>query len=140
MPPASPDPNDLGTAVAATLTARAPGPVEGEPTNPGATPPPAEDADVLPRTLYYIAPDGAGITQVFRLERDGVTQTQLTTESGSVTDYDVSPVDGNIAFVANNQLLYANADGSESWWRAETWIQTTRSSAPSAIPYLLWMG
>jgi hypothetical protein len=28
-------------------------------------------------------------------------------------DYDVSPVDGSVAYVANNQLLYINADGSE---------------------------
>lgn len=113
MPPASPDPNDLGTAVAGTLTASVPGPIEGSPTDPAATPPPVEGADVLPRSLYYLASDEGDITQVFRLETDGVTQTQITTEASSVTDYDVSQVDGSVAYVANNQLLFANADGSE---------------------------
>src|SRR5687767_13455652 len=97
VPPASPDPNDLGTAVAGTLTASVPGPVDGSPTDPAATPPPVEGAEILPRTLYYTAPDAAGLTQIFRLEQDGVTQTQITTESSSVTDYDVSQVDGSVA-------------------------------------------
>ena len=113
VPPASPDPNQVGTAVAMTLTAAAPGPGGSDPTLPAETLPPDSSADVLPRPLYYIAPDAAGITQIFRLEPDGTTQSQVTTESGSVTDYDVHPLDGSVAYIANNQLLYANADGSE---------------------------
>ncbi len=113
VPPASPDPNNVGTAVAGTLTAGAPGPEEGTPTDPVATPSPVDGVEVLQRTLYYLAPDGEDIAQIFRLETDGVTQTQITTEASSVTDYDVSQVDGSVAYVANNQLLYINADGSE---------------------------
>jgi hypothetical protein len=63
--------------------------------------------------LYYVAPDSAGITQVFRLEPDGISSRQVTSESGSVGDYDVSPIDGGVAYIANNQLLHVNADGSE---------------------------
>jgi hypothetical protein len=37
IPPASPDPDDLGTAVAATLTALVPGPVDGSPTATAST-------------------------------------------------------------------------------------------------------
>lgn len=66
-----------------------------------------EPASLLPHTFYYLA-EG----QVFRLERDGQTVTQLTAEPVNVTDYDVSPVDGSIAYVASNQLLLVNADGS----------------------------
>jgi hypothetical protein len=116
IPPASPDPNDLGTAVAGTLTALAPGPVDGSPTATASTAPaPTSDggSTVLPRTFYYLAPDPAGVVQVFRLEKDGTTQRQITSESVNVTDYDVSPLDGSVAYVANNQLLYNNADGSE---------------------------
>jgi len=51
--------------------------------------------------------------QVFRIESDGTTQRQITSEPVSVSDYDVSLVDGSVAYVANNQLLYINADGSE---------------------------
>lgn len=73
---------------------------------------PTEDAvDVpsylLPHVLFYLA-DG----QVFRMERDGKTVTQLTSEPVNVTDYDVATVSGNIAYTAGGQLILANADGS----------------------------
>jgi len=56
--------------------------------------------------------DGAGIAQVFRLGTDGETITQLTFEPSAVGSYDVSMADGSIVYVANNQLLLINADGS----------------------------
>ena len=116
IPPASPDPNQIGTAVAMTLTASAPGPVEesATATSPAPNPEgPTSPAGLLPRSLYFIAPDSAGVTQVFRLETDGATQYQVTSEAEGVLDYDVSLADGSVAYVANNQLLYINADGSE---------------------------
>lgn len=120
IPPASPDPNDLGTAVAATLTALVPGPVDGSPTAtlpPDSTAPaPTTDGGsttALPASLYYLGLDSGGVQQVFRMEADGTTQHPVTSESVNVTDYDVSLVDGSVAYVANNQLLYINADGSE---------------------------
>lgn len=118
IPPASPDPNDLGTAVAATLTALVPGPVDSSPTAPTdltatAPTPDGGSTTVLPRSFYYLAPDAAGVMQVFRMEKDGTTQHPVTSESVNVTDFDVSKIDGSVAFVANNQLLYINGDGSE---------------------------
>src|ERR1051325_1768500 len=81
--PASPDPNQVGTAVAMTLTADVPGggstatiPETGN----TATPAPGGSADLLPHTLYYLAPDSAGVTQIFRMERDGKTKHQVTSE------------------------------------------------------------
>src|SRR5688500_16726803 len=65
-----------------------------------------------PAQLYYLGSDSAGLTQVFRIETDGVTQGQVTSEPVSVNEYDVSRVDGSIAYVANNQLLLLDADGS----------------------------
>jgi hypothetical protein len=121
IPPASPDPNQVGTAVALTLTAAVPGdgpgnatptPVDLTPVAP-TTAAPGDPSAILPQTLYYLGIDNAGFVQVFRMERDGTTQRQITSESVSVSDYDVSMVDGSIAYVANNQLLYINADGSE---------------------------
>src|SRR5512138_140610 len=113
LPPASPDPNQVGTAVAATLTASVPGPVGGSPTPTGVGPSPSATAPTsggptgaLPHTFYYLAPDSAGIAQVFRMETDGTTQHQVTSESVNISDYDVSLVDGSVAYVANNQLLY----------------------------------
>ena len=103
-PPFSAD--QIGTAVAMTLTAAAP---EG---GNATIPAPGGSAASLPRSFYYLAPDSASITQVFRIESDGTTQRQITSEPVSVNDYDVSLVDGSVAYVADNQLLLINADGS----------------------------
>jgi hypothetical protein len=107
-PPFSPE--QVGTVVAMTLTALAP-----EGADPTATGPVVETPGgrtLLPRSFYYLGIDSAGLLQVFRLERDGVTQRQITAEPVTVNDYDVSPVDGSVAYVANNQMLLVNADGS----------------------------
>ena len=71
-----------------------------------------DTVDLLSRPLYFLGKDSQSLNQVYRIERDGKTQIQLTFESVPVTDYDVSRVDGSIAYVASNQLLLANADGS----------------------------
>ncbi len=110
-PPFSPD--QIGTVVAMTLTAAAPRDVSptvvttasSAPSSPGG-------AALLPHSFYYLGSDSDGLTQVFRIETDGVTQRQVTSEPVSVNEYDVSRVDGSIAYVANNQLLLLDADGS----------------------------
>lgn len=110
-PPFSPD--QVGTAVAMTLTAAVPG--DGNLTaittdaSPSSTP---GGTTLLPHSFYYLGSDSAGLIQVFHIETDGVTQRQLTSEQVSVNDYDVSRIDGSVAYVANNQLLLINADGS----------------------------
>ena len=76
------------------------------------TPTTASD-ELFPRTLYYLGTDNAGLTQIFRMERDGKTATQLTHETVAVGRYDVSRADGSVAYVANNQLLLIDADGSD---------------------------
>lgn len=95
--PASND--QVATVVALTLQAITP-----EPETPSDS--------LLPHTLYFLGTDAAGLTQVFRLERDGKTQKQVTSEGVNVGNYGVSPVDGSVAYVVNNQLLLINADGS----------------------------
>jgi Tol biopolymer transport system component len=107
-PPFSPE--QVGTVVAMTLTAAVPTGGDATATSPVSVTP--GGAALLPRTFYYLGTDSAGLIQVFRIERDGVTQRQLTSEPVTVNDYDVSPIDGSIAYVANNQLLLVNADGS----------------------------
>ena len=102
--PASSD--QVATIVAMTLQATTP---EGAVT---ATLPPDTSGGLLPHTFYYLGTDSAGLIQVFRIERDGTTQHQLTSEPVNVNEYDVSPTDGSVAYVANNQLLLINADGS----------------------------
>jgi hypothetical protein len=108
-PPFSPD--QIGTAVAMTLTAALPGD-----TNPSATVPSSSTplaAALLPYSFYYLDSDNAGLIQVFRIETDGVTRRQITSEPVSVNEYDVSRLDGSVAYVANNQLLLLHDDGSD---------------------------
>ena len=97
--------DQVGTVVAMTLQAITP--------DAGETPEPEAPVDGLrPHTFHFLGTDAAGITQVFRIERDGKTQKQVTSEPVNVGNYGVSPVDGSIAYVVNNQLLLINADGS----------------------------
>ncbi len=97
-------PVNVATIVALTLEALTPPAPTVAPTS--------EVPTLLPHSLYFLNNDGAGLLQVFRLEADGVTLTQLTFEPSAVEWFDASPVDGSIAFVSNNQLLLASADGS----------------------------
>jgi len=99
-------PANVETIVAATFAAlTAPVP------EISATPQPLT-VDLLPHSMYFLNNDGAGLAQVYRLEKDGKTITQLTFEPAKVEGYDVSPVDGSVVYVSNNQLLTVNADGS----------------------------
>ena len=98
--------DQVATIVAATVQALTPE------AGAEATPEPQEPAGLLPHRLYYLGNDSAQFSQVFRMEKDGKTVTQLTFEPDSVAAYSVSPVDGSIAYVANNQLILIQADGS----------------------------
>lgn len=102
-------PDTVSTVVALTFQALTP-PSEG-----GETPEPEPEpvAGLLPHSLYYLGTDNAGLTQVFRIERDATTRNQVTTETVNVLDYGVSPVDGSVAYVIENQLLLVNSDGSD---------------------------
>ncbi|MBL8099594.1 MAG: PD40 domain-containing protein [Anaerolineales bacterium] len=95
--PAQP-PANVETIVAATLSAL--------------TAVPTDTSDILPHSLYYLDNDAAGLLQVYRLEKDAKTIAQVTFEPVDVEDYGVSPVDGSVAYVVNNQLFTVNADGS----------------------------
>jgi hypothetical protein len=103
-------PGNGSTAEPPTLT---PGSSSG--TDSPVTPPtvtPTGFPSLLPHALFYEAKDGAGHSQIHRLAPDGITTTQLTSEPVDVGPFDVSPVDGRIAYIANNQLILLNADGS----------------------------
>lgn len=100
------EPANVETAVAATFQAlTAPAPESGDA-------PPASTSNLLPHSMYFLNNDGAGLSQVYRLEKDGKTVTQITFEPAKVEDYAVSPIDGSLAYTSNNQLLNVRADGS----------------------------
>jgi len=105
----------VGTVVAGTLTALPSATSTPEPTatltsEPTITFTP-EPTTVLPRSLYYLAADPVGNWQIYRLEKDGITTTQITDVNGGVTGFDISPLDGSIAFAAKNRLFISNLDG-----------------------------
>src|SRR5215212_5537701 len=99
--PPEPSSDQVATVVAQTLQAGTPVAI-----TPGAS------ATVLPRSLYFLGKDNQSLTQVFRMERDGKTQTQLTSEPVDVLGYDVSSRDGSFVYEVDNQLIFVNADES----------------------------
>jgi Tol biopolymer transport system component len=98
--------NEVQTAVAMTLQALAPA-------TPGAsTGLSGSSTNLLPHPLYFLGNDSQAIVQIYRMERDGKTKTQLTSEPTNVWDYDVSLADGRIVYEVNGQLVMVDADGS----------------------------
>jgi len=71
-----------------------------------------EPPTVLPRSLYYLAQDANGKTQIYRLGRDGVTIAQITFEQDGVLDFDVSPIDGTLAYRLEDDLIVIDANGN----------------------------
>jgi Tol biopolymer transport system component len=75
--------------------------------------PPSGTSDLLPHPLYYLNNDSAGFLQVYRLATDGKTVQQITFEPSNVETYDISPVDGSVAYTSNNQMLLVKANGAD---------------------------
>lgn len=101
-------PAETGVALTLQALAAAATPVHSATPVPHPTPVP----DILPRSLYFINRDAGGVWQIFRLDVDGHTLHQITFEPLSVDAYDVSPADGSVAYVTNNQLYLADASGA----------------------------
>jgi dipeptidyl aminopeptidase/acylaminoacyl peptidase len=66
---------------------------------------------VLPAPLYYLAPNGA-TSQIWRIETDGTTRTQITQEAAGVSDFDVSAHDGSLAYISGNTLITTDGLGN----------------------------
>ena len=67
---------------------------------------------LLPHSLYFLSAMGLDTYQIWRLERDGSTLSQITFEAAGVDDFAVSPASGNAAYTTANQLVLTAADGS----------------------------
>ena len=89
-------------------------PIQASPlaTNVPPTSVPTSVSSVLPHSLYFLNNGKDGIVQIFRLETDGKTVHQITFEPANVSAFDVSPKNGDVAYVSNNQLLWVDANGS----------------------------
>ena len=125
-------PANVETIVAATLSALTA-------TVPGAdaTLPPITES-LLPASLYFLNADSAGVTQIYRLAMDGVTVTQLTFEPANVEQYDVSQVDGSLAYTTNNQLFTVNRDGSNRSMVVDGGTLDPNSPATTLLSDPLW--
>jgi len=98
--------DQVATIVASTLQALTPTVSDSSIVEPA-------PVGILPHSFYYLGTDNnTGLLQVFRIKQDGSTQKQITFEPVNVDSYDVSQVDGSVAYVSNNQLLWADASGS----------------------------
>ena len=126
-------PANVETIVAATFAALTTVPA----TEAGATPPPATES-LLPASVYFLNADGASLTQIYRLETDGVTVTQLTFEPANVDDYDVSQVDGSIVYTSNNQLFTILRDGSNRSMIVDGGVRDPGNPATTVLSNPLW--
>jgi Tol biopolymer transport system component len=97
-------PDAVATVVALTMQALTPA------SNGSTTPEPV--GSLLPHSLYYLSHGSGGTMQIFRMEKDGKTVHQITSEPADVGSFSVSPVDGRVAYISNNQLVVINPDGS----------------------------
>jgi hypothetical protein len=100
--------------------------------------PPAEKVNLLPQPLYYLGLDEAGISQVFRLEANGLERTQITSGNRMILDYDISPL-GDLAYIlqenADSPMRLVLLPASEA---TEVVIEE-RSNAQEAIQNIRWL-
>jgi Tol biopolymer transport system component len=71
----------------------------------------APSASTLPSALYFLS-ERSGSGQIWRMETDGATVSQITNEPGPVVAFDLSPADGSIAYVSQNRLVLIHGDGT----------------------------
>jgi len=108
------DADAIATIVAGTLSAIQSATPSPEPTATSTS----ELSYVLPRSLYYSAKDSNGKYQIYRLDRDGVTITQITFEQNDLRSFDISPTDGTIIYstsdntTGDNQLIAIDANSA----------------------------
>lgn len=90
------------------------------PKPPSPTPEPQASSAVLPAPVIYLLdasdePVAPGHHDIWRLEVDGTTATQIVAEPASVGGFAVSPLDGSIAYTTrgDNDLYRTDAGGNE---------------------------
>jgi Tol biopolymer transport system component len=79
----------------------------------------SKKADPLPHSVYFLSGPQNGF-QVWRMETDGTTFTQLTDEQLGVDSFSVSPTDGSLAYITGNQLVIIDPDGENCRLVAES--------------------
>jgi Tol biopolymer transport system component len=87
------------------------------PTTDGPDPDPiletgVQTGSLLPHSLYFLSDQADGVFQVWFIDAGGAAAHQVTSEPGGVIQFDVSPTDGQVAYITGNQLYLINSDGS----------------------------
>jgi hypothetical protein len=90
-----------------------------------------ETASPLPAPLYHLSGE-SGSEQIWRVETDGTTQTQITDLSFPVNDFDISLATEQIAYLADSTISISGPLGQETHT-----IDTTKV-AYDAIDSLAW--
>jgi Tol biopolymer transport system component len=67
--------------------------------------------ELLPKPLYFLS-EQSGSAQLWRMERDARTMTQVTNEPRSVDSFDVSST-GKIAYITQDQVIITAVHGSD---------------------------
>jgi WD40 repeat protein len=66
---------------------------------------------LLPAPLYFLS-EQSGSWQIWRIEMNGGFAHPITDLPAPVYDFDISPVDGRLAYVSGNDLYISEPDGS----------------------------
>lgn len=96
-------------ASAETTSAPAPPTPPISPSPTAASPRLTAQPTLLPAPLYFIGQNG----QIMRLEADGLALQQITDVPEGIQDFDVSPVDGRLAYVSGNKLIETGPNGDK---------------------------
>jgi WD40 repeat protein len=119
QPLAGPDPTAVAASVEAYFAETPVQPVvEAAPTEPAATDEPktievAPINPLLPAPLYFLS-EQTGSWQIWRIEMNGGFAHPVTDLPAPVYGFDISAVDGRLAYVSGNDLYVAFADGSNA--------------------------
>lgn len=71
----------------------------------------ATPTGLLPAPLYYV---NTTDQQIWRIDVNGVTSSRITNENTPILSFDISPTDGSLAYVTNNNLVLSDSGGGIS--------------------------
>jgi Tol biopolymer transport system component len=116
QPLSGPDPSAVAASVEALLSETPAQPAaEAPPPEPVMTDEPktvsAPAATLLPAPLYFLSEE-TGSPQIWRIEMNGGFAHAVTDLPAPVYGFDISPLDGRLAYVSGNDLYIADPDGS----------------------------
>ncbi len=104
------DQDEVATIVAATLQAEL---AKSADTQGETEPDLPQEPRLLPHSLYYLSSEN-NAHQLWRIEADGATTQMLSPPGVDMSDYDVSSVDGSVAYVSENSLNLITSEGGET--------------------------